>query len=133
MDEESLREIMKFFDEEAEIFLALCGEEDREFFSLPPRKRKPEDYARLSTVAAVLRLRGAVMKIIKTAETARRTNAVMKALEAEGKKYENICRWTEDFIVKIEDADLRRETEAMWRKKKADFEARGTRIEDIFF
>ena len=81
----------------------------------------------------MLRLRGAVMKIIKTAETARRTNAVMKALEAEGKKYENICRWTEDFIVKIEDADLRRETEAMWRKKKADFEARGTRIEDIFF
>ena len=35
MDEESLREIMKFFDEEAELLFALCGEEDREFFSLP--------------------------------------------------------------------------------------------------
>lgn len=73
------------------------------------------------------------MKITKMAERTGRLDAMIQILEVEGKKYENICRWMEDFIAKIGDAALQRETEAMWREKKADFEARGTRIEDIFF
>lgn len=131
--DEFLEQLVERFSRETEAFLMLCGEDDRKFFSIFKKKRKTEDYARLITVAAVLCLRGAVMKITKMAERTGRLAAMIQMLEIEGKKYENICRWMEDFIAKIGDAALQRETEAMWREKKADFEARGTRIEDIFF
>lgn len=106
-------------------FLFMCGEEDANFFSVPDRKRKTDDYVRLMLIALVFNLPAPMMRILKEAEEKKRDKEVLKRMEELKDDRAVIVGWVDEFVEKIRNEEVKEIALQYWNEKKENFEKNG--------
>lgn len=113
------------FYKETTYFLLLCSKEDADFFAVPDKERKMDDYVRLMVIAMALDFKGPMMRVLSEAEDRKRDKEVLDRLEQLKGDTATIAAWIDDFIDKIRNDDLKEIVLQHWNERREDFEKNG--------
>lgn len=102
------------WEEELFLFLYLCGEDDKEFMSVPPERRKTEDYVRLIALAAVFGFHRVVLRVMREAE--KRSADIFSVMESLDGDLPRVRGWAEAFIAGVQDEKVRALMREEWQK-----------------
>lgn len=109
------------YEREIGYFLFMCGEEDANFFSVPDKKRKTDDYVRLMLIAVAFNLPAPMMRILREAEDRKRAEEVLKRLEELKDDRAVIVGWVDEFVEKIRNEEVKEIALQYWKEKKENF------------
>lgn len=73
-------------------FLFLCGKSEKDFFILPDKHRKAEDYVRLMIISFSLGLNGAMLTLLNEVERKRRLDEISDCFEKIKKRLPYGCK-----------------------------------------
>ncbi len=118
------------YEDEMACFIMLCNERDINFLDIPKRKRKTEDYVRLMCIALTFQWKGVFLKLVS--ESDNRTDEICKCLEQSLKNPPLIRKWIDDFVGRIQDAQIRKLAEDFVAEKYAEIESRNLSITSLF-
>ena len=105
-------EYEKAFKKEFIASLFLCGEQDKKFFSLPPKKRRMDDFVRLGCISMIYGFRRVFLHIAAVAE--KREDEFLQAIDRAETDFPCIKRWVEEFIDRVPDEKARALTREEW-------------------
>lgn len=109
------------YEREIGYFLFMCGEEDANFFSVPDKKRKTDDYVRLMLIAVAFNLNAPMLRILREAEDRKRDKEVLKRLEELKDDRAVIVGWVDEFVEKIRNEEVKEIALQYWKEKKENF------------